>query len=232
MTGTTKGWQLSGPALVFAAVLSLAGCGASTRPPSADVIVDAPRVVDFSCTDDGAELSAHYVSTSADGVRVVLVDQTTGPEGDTSYTYTFRGAVVGGGVLSKTLETVTFQQPPGVFELACRHDDQSGTPVRLHVVDNDYNYREPQRPTAYGCRPGEALYPTIHRGGTAAEAVQAAIDWEADGYTYRVHQLDGGYLRGPGYGFVLDRDDDAWVLGSVYKDESGRWTASLSSDCE
>ena len=99
------------------------------------------------------------MSTSADGVRVVPVDQTTAPQGDTSYAYTFRGAAVGGGVLSKTPEEVTFQQPPGVFELACRHDDPSGTPVRLHVVDNDYNYREPQRPTAYGVQTGRGPLP-------------------------------------------------------------------------
>jgi hypothetical protein len=231
VTGTAKGWHPGGTALGLVTLL-LAGCGAAARPDSVDVSVDAPRVVDFRCTDERAELSGRYVSTSVDGVRVNLIDQSTAPAGETSYTYTFGGAVVGGGVLSKTPETVTLQQPPGVFELACRHDDQSSSPVRLHVVDNDYNYREPQRPSSFGCRPGGALYRTIHHGGTASEAVQAAIDWEADEHTYRVHELDGGYWRVPGYGFVLDRDGNAWAFGSVYLDESGRWTASLSSVCE
>lgn len=230
--GAAMGWRFCGLGFTLATALLLAGCGGSTRHPLEDVSVEAPKVVDFWCTDDEAEVSGHYVSTSAEGVRVNLLDSSTAPEGETSYTYTFDGAVVGGGVLSKTPETITFQQPPGTFELACRSNDQSTRSVRLQVVDNDFNYREPQPPSSFGCIPGDSAgYPTIHHGMTAAEAVQAAIDWEADEYRYRVHELKGGYWRVPGYGFVLDRDDDAWALGSVYKDGDDRWTASLNSLC-
>jgi hypothetical protein len=201
--------------------------------PSASSPTTAPDELVVRCTDDGTVLAGPAVATSVDGIHLRAKDETTtAGTGDTSLTYLIDGRVIGGNAITGREAELGFAPAPGPVQVACRHanTDSPDAPVTIEVVDPAGNWRTPITIADLGCRSMGEAYPTIHDGATAVAAVQAAIDWEADGHTYRVRRTSGGYWRVPGYGFVLDRDGHPWAAGGVRR-EGDHWQASLTGIC-
>jgi hypothetical protein len=241
-----------GVALVLAA---LTGCGEDRMVPAQAASADArsssapatsadapspsaspttaPDELVVRCTDDGTVLAGPAVATSVDGIHLRVTDETTTARtGDTSLTYLIDGREIGGNLITGGTAELGFAPGPGPVQVACRHADTDppDTPVTIEVVDPGGNWRTPTTIADLGCQSMGEGYSTIHDGPTAEAAVQAAIDWEADGHTYRVRRTSGGYWRLPGYGFVLDRDGHPWAAGGVHR-EGDHWQASLTTIC-
>jgi predicted small lipoprotein YifL len=192
-----------------------------------------PDELGVRCTDGGTVLAGPAVAMSVDGIHLRVTNETTAAgTGDTSVTYLVDGRLIGGNLITGRAAELGFAPAPGPVQVACWHarSDTPDAPVTIEVVDPAGNWRTPTTIADLGCQSMGEGYPTIHDGATADAAVQAAIDWEADGHTYRVRRTSGGYWRLPGYGFVLDRDSHPWAAGGVHR-EGDHWQASLSTIC-
>ncbi len=158
-----------------------------TSPPTGSTVgTQAAERVTVRCLPTGVELSHDTVLAQADGVHLML-------ENDTGrrVVLNWQGLGAGGGAeVAEGSDDVVMSYPPGTYTLSCTSE---GAPIGsegvLSIADLDGFYVPGPMP----CREGSLawLYPRIHIGETAEEAAAKAFaDVAQDGLVERVGYRD------------------------------------------